>query len=275
MSHSFINAFFSYFVEWLNSLAVGLCETTVEFINKYIIGFFSNSSIELFLSFSTWLNVFLFCVCFLVVAVDLAEEKSSDNPIMWGNVFGNIMKAFLFAMFARWIAVASIELVEKITAAFEFSISSQQTQATIGDILVKMAVPAKIQLIVSSIFYLALLCACIYFFISALKRFGVMFIHIFQSFLYIPDIMRGNTVKMGEWLRQMVSIALTYGFTYILFFLGCYFFNGSDFLISIAMWISMPMVPKVLNHFGWSSGTTGNFGSTALYTGSTLIQAFR
>ena len=122
------------------------------------------------------------------------------------------------------------------------------------------------------IFWLIILIATIYFAVTSLKRFGEMFVHILTSALYIPDILRGDTTKMGDWLRQMLSIVLTYMIIYILFFLGCGFFDSDNVILSLVCWLTMPSVSKILNKFGWSSGTQGNFGAIALQTGAMMIR---
>lgn len=253
----FFEAFFSFFTTWLKDQVVELCTFIIDTINKYIIGFFDNEYILQFLKFSTWLNVFIFVVALFVVLIDIVEEKTSGNPIAITDIFMNVFKAFAFAYFARWLAQGSMELIDKVLKALQFdSIHFDTFDNATKSILASLG-SSKILTVV---FPIILLCACIVFFINSIKRFGTMFVHILTAFLYIPDIMRGNTVKMGEWLRQMLAISLTYAFTYLLFFLGCTFYIQLEYVLAIGMWLAMALVPKALNHFGWSSGSKGSFG---------------
>lgn len=269
----FFDAFFNFFTTWINNQVVGLCTFVIDTLNKYVIGFFDNMYILQFLIFSTWLNVFIFVVALFVVLIDIVEEKTSGNPIAITDVFTNIFKAFAFAYFARWLAQGSMELIDKVLKALQFdSINFGAFDSATKNILASFGAAAQKNLTI--VFVVVLLCACVVFFINSIKRFGTMFVHILTAFLYIPDIMRGNTVKMGEWLRQMLAISLTYAFSYLLFFLGCTFYLQLEYVLAIGMWIAMALVPKTLNQFGWSSASKGSFGGV-VQGAMTAAQSFR
>ena len=265
--------FFIAFLDWLNTQIMGVAVFVINFINKYVLSFFEVKAINQFLNFSTWINVLVFCVTFIVVAVNIAEEKVSGKPVYYSVVFTNIAKAFAFSMLARWVAVWSMEIANKITTYFGLTLDPDGFALSIRNILASI-ISEDIEAadFLNLIFMIIVIIAVLVFCVNSLKRFGEMFIHIFTSVLYIPDIMRGDTTKMGDWLRQMTSIVLTYIFIYIMFFLGCGFFNADNVLMCLACWLTMPAVSKILNKYGWSSGSQGNFGAMAIQTGAMLIR---
>lgn len=267
------SSFFSALLDFLNTQITDFAAFAISFMNKYVLSFFSVNVINQFLDFSTWVNILVFAVSFIVVAVDIAEEKVSGKPVYFAVAFTNIAKAFAFALLARWIAVWSMEIANTITTYFGLTLNPDSFALSVQNILKSMLTPGiEITATLNLLFMLVVIIAILVFCVNSLKRFGEMFIHIFTSVLYIPDIMRGDTTKMGEWLRQMIAIVLTYFFIYIMFFLGCGFFNADNILLCLACWITMPAISKILNKFGWSSGSQGNFGAMALQTGVLLIR---
>lgn len=217
--------------------------------------------------------MFIFGISFLVVLVDIAEEKISGKPVYPAVVFTNTIKALSFAVFARWIAVWGMEISNTITSYFGISLSADSFSLHLTksiDAFLPGGIPDTI--VIHLVIMLLIIIAVVVFLVMALKRFGTMFIHIFTSVLYIPDIMRGDTTKMGEWLRQMTAIVLTYTFIYLMFFLGCGFFNSDNLLMCFACWITMPVISRILNKYGWSSGSQGNFGAMAIQTGVMMIR---
>lgn len=278
----FITQYFLKSLDWINTILVHLAVFVINFLNNYVISFFDIKAVVLFLNFGTWINVLVFAVYLIVVIVDIAEEKMSDKPVNYGVVFTNALKAFSFALLARLIGEWSMELSNTITSIFGLQLQPDTTALSINRIITKIGtyelpIPMPIPDIhiadfFNIIFWLIILIATIYFAVTSLKRFGEMFVHILTSALYIPDILRGDTTKMGDWLRQMLSIVLTYMIIYILFFLGCGFFDSDNVILSLVCWLTMPSVSKILNKFGWSSGTQGNFGAIALQTGAMMIR---
>ncbi len=278
----FMTQYFLKSLDWINTILVHLAVFVINFLNNYVISFFDIKAVVLFLNFGTWINVLVFAVYLIVVIVDIAEEKMSDKPVNYGVVFTNALKAFSFALLARLIGEWSMELSNTITSIFGLQLQPDTTALSINRIITKigtyelpipMPVPdIHIADFFNIIFWLIILIATIYFAVTSLKRFGEMFVHILTSALYIPDILRGDTTKMGDWLRQMLSIVLTYMIIYILFFLGCGFFDSDNVILSLVCWLTMPSVSKILNKFGWSSGTQGNFGAIALQTGAMMIR---
>ena len=278
----FMTQYFLKSLDWINTILVHLAVFVINFLNNYVISFFDIKAVVLFLNFGTWINVLVFAVYLIVVIVDIAEEKMSDKPVNYGVVFTNALKAFSFALLARLIGEWSMELSNTITSIFGLQLQPDTTALSINRIITKIGtyelpIPLPVPDIhiadfFNIIFWLIILIATIYFAVTSLKRFGEMFVHILTSALYIPDILRGDTTKMGDWLRQMLSIVLTYMIIYILFFLGCGFFDSDNVILSLVCWLTMPSVSKILNKFGWSSGTQGNFGAIALQTGAMMIR---
>lgn len=275
MSEFLTYQFFDSFLDWFNTQAIGIAAFIISFVNKYILSFFEISAVNQFMNFSTWINGIVFAVSFIVVAADIAEEKVSDKPIMYSVVFTNVGKALLFSVFARYLGQWSMELANAITSFFGINLQADKMSSSISEIILQIGTGVfEIQSAVpflNLVFLIVLIVALVYFAVTSLRRFGEMFVHILTSALYIPDIMRGDTTKMGDWLRQMISIVLNYVIIYILFFLGCGFFDTDNVLVCLSFWLTMPVVSKLLNKFGWSSGTQGQFGAMAMQTGMLAV----
>ena len=273
MVESIVFQFLSGLLDWLNAKLIGVAAFAINFVNNYVLSFFEVQAIELFMNFSMWINLLVFGVCFIVVAVDIAEEKVSGKPVYYSVAFSNIAKSFVFALCARWIGIWSMELAYRITSYFGISLSADQLNQSAGEIIASIVgSDTNAADLLNLIFVIVILFAVLVFAVSSIKRSGEMFVHIFTSALYVGDIMRGDTSKMGDWLRQMLSITLTYLFIYILFFLGCGFFNADKIIFCLACWLTMPAVSKILNKYGWSSGSQGNFGAMAIQTGAMMIR---
>ena len=273
MVESIVFQFLTGLLDWLNAKLIGVAAFAINFVNNYVLSFFEVKAINLFMNFSSWINLLVFGVCFIVIAVDIAEERVSGKPVYYAVAFSNIAKAFVFALCARWIGIWSMELAYRITSYFGISLSADQLNQSASEIIEEI-IGSNVGAadFLSLIFIIIILFAVLYFAVSAIKRSGEMFVHIFTSVLYIGDIMRGDTTKMGDWIRQMLSITLTYLFIYVLFFLGCGFFNADNIIFCLACWLTMPAVSKILNKYGWSSGSQGNFGAMALQTGALMIR---
>lgn len=275
MSEFLTYQFFDSFLDWFNTQAIGIAAFIISFVNNYILSFFEISAVNQFMNFSTWINGIVFAVSFIVVAADIAEEKVSDKPIMYSVVFTNVGKALLFSVFARYLGQWSMELANAITSFFGINLQADKMSSSISEIILQIGTGVfEIQSAVpflNLVFLIVLIVALVYFAVTSLRRFGEMFVHILTSALYIPDIMRGDTTKMGDWLRQMISIVLNYVIIYILFFLGCVFFDADNVLVCLSFWLTMPVVSKLLNKFGWSSGTQGQFGTMAMQTGMLAV----
>lgn len=273
MVESIVFQFLTSLLDWLNSKIIGLAAFAINFVNTYVLSFFEIKAINLFLNFSMWLNILVFGVCFIVVAVDIAEERVSGKPVYYSVAFSNIAKSFVFALCARWIGVWSMELAYKITTYFGISLSADELSQSASEII-ETIVSDDLEAadMLNLVFMIIILFAVVVFAVNAIKRSGEMFVHILTSVLYVGDIMRGDTTKMGDWIRQMLSITLTYLFVYVLFFLGCGFFNADNVIFCLTCWLTMPAVPKLLNKYGWSSGSQGNFGAMAIQTGALMIR---
>lgn len=91
---------------------------------------------------------------------------------------------------------------------------------------------------------------------------GAMFLQALTVFLYVPDIVRGRTTSMGDWIRQTLSILVTYMFRNVLFFIGFTSAINLDIIAMSCAWITMIGAAKLLQKFGMSSGFGGAVSST-------------
>ena len=121
--------------------------------------------------------------------------------------------------------------------------------------------------------YLICIIASIYFFWQSMKNSGLMFLHMMTCALYVPSIVRGDQTAMGGWIRQAASIMLTYFFQYLMFYCGLYILYQGNLITALIPFITMFGVPRLLDKFGYSSGTggVGNAVTSIIFQGASLI----
>lgn len=254
------NLLFSALIDWINNIMIGIIKVEINIVNSITMDFWDNYYVSLILDFGTWIAWGVFAVSFIVLLCDLAEERSTGQPIDWGMVFSSISKTICFILFARWIAIWSLKFIGVLTdflgAVLDYGrMKSGMSGIYSGVDTLEVYTKSALILVVAIV-----LCACCWIFIyQSFKRFGNMFIHVMQAPLYVPDIIRGDTKKIGEWLRQMIAISVTYGFQYMCFYLGATLLMDGQVLTALPFWIVFTQIPKILQQFGWSTGTTGKF----------------
>ena len=229
------------------------------YLDQITFDFWSNDIIKGFLAFSMWINGVVFVLGFVFSLFDAAEEAGSMKQIDWLAVTINFIKGFLFVDMYSYLAIGIMQIANILTTSLNLRISingGSKFLDTIKDI-------GSTQFF-NGIMPLCVIIAIIFFIVISIKRFGTMLIQIFSSAFYIVDIVRGETIKLGDWLRQTIAIAFTYTFQYILFYIGFILIMGNngivDTLIAFGLWMSMGGVSQVLAKYGYSSGIKG--GST-------------
>ncbi|WRS29022.1 conjugal transfer protein TrbL family protein (plasmid) [Oscillospiraceae bacterium MB08-C2-2] len=239
----------------LQKLVMGYAEFLLGLSLNASTDFWNNPIINLLIEFSGWMNMIVMVVSLLFLLFDIMEE-STGRGVEWGMVFLNLVKAMVFVFTNRWVAVLAMQLGELIASSISFR----------GDVTGITTNLEKLNQLAGSAsnMILMILVVCIVaviFLFVALRRFGAMLLQIFTSSFYITDIIRGDTSKLGEWIRQTLAIACTYVFQYMFFYLGLIFVSNGEPMLGIACWISITQVDKVLQKFGFSTGAQGMLGT--------------
>ena len=246
---------FEMFGDWVSDFYMRLiqdfADSVIDFVLKLVDGFWQNNLLYAFLDFSVAINLIVLVVSILILCYDLAEE---NKPIIWKQILLNLFKGGLFTLFSRHIGILCLTLSNLIVQYLEIDVEPSVLWSVVT------ALPST-SLAMTLIWVLILIVSFVAFGVVCVIRNASMFVLIMSSALYIPDVVRGDTAKMGDWIRQVIAVSLTFVFQYILFCVGiggCIQYNPVTALTGFA---GIFVVPKVLQKFGYSSGVTGIFSS--------------
>ena len=205
----FFQAFFDFTLGFFQQRLLAMTQGIIELVLSVSDQFWGNPIILYLLSFSSWVNGLVLAVSLLFLIFDIVEE-AGGRGVDWSMVFGSLFKALVFVFSNRWLALLTMHLGNIIVENIDLRAGLLELQGDVGQMVGKTASG-----ILSPITFLLLLVTSGIFFVVALRQFGAMLLHIFTSAFYITDIVRGDTTKMGEWLRQMVAISCTFVFQYL------------------------------------------------------------
>ena len=245
------NFMWTFIEDQLKNSILTICTNLLTLISSATASFWTDATIKAFLDFSKWANFLVFGVATLFMLFDVAEEMASGKAIDYSMVFSNTVKAVIFAAFNSQIAIMSMALSDSVTS--NLGLKLPKDAKNIFDLLGTKYQAVEFLILI----LLVVLVAMAIFFVMSVMRYGAMFVHILSSSFYIPDIVRGDTTSIGAWLRQMVAIAATYTIQYITFYLGLYYLTMTNIIMCAICWTGMFSVSKVLQKFGYSTGTRG------------------
>lgn len=266
-----VNNFFEgihvWFVNWLSDML----QSVMIWLNYLNINFWDNTLIVALLKFSAWINGIVFVVAFLLSVFDMAEEAGSFKQINFVVMITNFIKGNIFVLCYTFIAQYIMNIANILNEYLPLNITVNKD--IISD---RIAIIAQTGGVIPDVLaLLGFLVASIGFTVTALKRYGLMFIQILTSAFYIPDIVRGETQKIGDWLRQTIAIAFTYTFQFLLFYLGMMIILTAtvftNILLGVGLWLCIPAVSMLLAKFGISSGSKGMLSSSLMYSGMNLL----
>lgn len=248
------SAIWSFIQTQLENDLLSLCQQILKLIASCTANFWNEPAINVFLDFSKWANTIVFVVSLIFMLFDMGEEMASGKGIDYGMVFSNSVKAIIFVEFNCTLAEMSMQVADVLTTGLHLQITNDTS-------IFNNFMPTSGSVLFMILMLLAILIAMIVFFVMSVMRYGGMFVHILSSSLYITDILRGDTTSMGAWIRQMVAIAGTYIIQYYTFYLGMYYLIQKQIIMCAICWTGMFGVSKILQKFGYSTGTRGVFNS--------------
>lgn len=254
--NSMLNLIWTFFQTQIKNAMLDICQQIITLIGTGTSTFWTQSLVMDFLDFSKWANYVVFGVTLLFMLFDIGEEIASGKDVDLGIVFTNSVKAMVFVNFNSIIAITCMQLGDIITSSLNFKLPTDQN--AMEKALSGIGISSANFIIVVA---LAILIACLVFFVMSVMRYGAMFVQILASSFYIPNILRGETQAMGDWMRQTVAIAGTYTFQYVTFYCGLYYLLQYNVIICAIFWAGMMSAGKVLQKFSYSTGTKGVFSS--------------
>ena len=260
----FFQAFFDFAFGFFQQHLLSLTQEIIQVVLSVSDDFWGNPIILYLLSFSSWINGVVLAVSLLFLIFDIVEE-AGGRGVDWGMVFGNLFKALVFVFCNRWLALLTMYLGNMLVENIDLRAGLLDLQGNLGQMIGK-----TVSGILAPVTLILLLIVSGIFFVVALRRFGAMLLHIFTSAFYSADIVRGDTTKMGEWLRQMVAISCTFVFQYLFYYLGVLFTSNGNYIMGITFWICVPMVSRTLQRYGYSTGTSGTLSAVGRIAGQGL-----
>lgn len=256
MMSSLISQVLSALQDQIKNGLLSICNQIISLIATGTAGFWDQPLIKAFIDFSKWTNMVVFVVAVIFMLFDMAEEFASGKDVDYSVVFMNTVKALIFVQFNALFAQMSMAISDILTTNMSFKLPTDTSTmyVTINSNFAN-------DIVFDVLMLLVVLIGVLVFFVMSVMRYGSMFVLILSSSMYISDILRGDTTSMGSWLRQMVAIAGTYTFQYITFYCGLYFLLDGNIVMCCMLWGGMFSASKILQKFGYSTGTRGVFSS--------------
>ena len=262
--------FGNWLYNWVFDGIANLMDTILEFTNGATNIFWEVDAVSVILDFSAWVNVVVLVISLFFLMMDVVEQSGRVN---WSILFSNLCKGMAFVLFNRYIGQATLQLAIQCADALNIQVDPPAAG------IIKSMLGIERSGIFVILVVLVILVAFIAFFFISLLRNGAMFVQILSSSFYIPSIIRGDTAQLGEWLRQTVTIAATYFLQYLLFYLGLGELDAGIgsvtamskvFVITGTCWLTMFMVPRILERFGYTSGAREVFSAAGSMASSGL-----
>lgn len=240
---------------WTTAIKGWIVNAITEVISIFetsLITFFNEPLIADSITFGRWLAYGIFAASLVVLLCDLAEEAGSLKSeqfkvIEWPTIFTNLIKAILFIEGASRLSIIGIQIGAQLTG--QLNPNGYFNGIAFGSGFWDVLMPPIV------------LIAAVGFCCITMMRIGAIFIQAFTPFLYVSDIVRGQTTAMGDWLRQTISILLTYFLQHVCFVQGLIFFMNKSYISCLIVWVTMFGVSKLLSKYGMSSGITGVLSS--------------
>jgi len=264
----FASAILTAFAGTITTLLIELSNIIMGWISNNTQNYWQHPIIQTIIAFYSGFCMIALVTSVLAMFFDIAEETMASKSVDYGTVFFNFIKAFTFMITAPLICSFSIEIGNIITNAIGFGSGLQFDGNALQDII------QQVNVIMLLLVAVLLVIATIGFLMMSLVRFAHMIIHLLTAIFYIPDIVRGNTASIGDWVKQMIAIAGTFVIQYLLFAIGISVFTNSDILLAMGMWVGMFSVPKILGKYGMSSGIAG-LGNATMNMGNKAMRVFK
>lgn len=247
------------------------CYTEIISYNNAIITdeFWNASVINSFLDFAQFCALILFGVGAAFLIFDVVQEYGQGKSVAWLNVIKGFVVGFLFAKYSQILPVYFCQKVLYILGNFTFS-----AEADISWRELPSSGKMVVGLVIYVIMILVMLIATIVFLCVFLSRQAALLIHIMSAMFYVPEVTKGDTSKLAEWLRQLVALLATTFFQYLFFFGGSAMvltepiLGSAMFFCGLALMFGSFSVPKVLNSFGYSVGNRDVLSTVQGYASS-------
>ena len=261
----------------ISTILEAMAEKTIEFYTSILEyqnsmlteDFWESSIVNAFLDFATFCAFGLFVASIIFLISDIVQETACGKNVSGYNVFKGFIFGFMFASFSQSLPIYFCQKVLYILSTVTFSndidVSWHEMPNTTNN---------AVGIIIYVIMLIVLLIATIVFMGVFLSRQAAMLVHIMSAMFYVPEVTRGDTQKIGEWLRQLVALLATTFFQYLFFFGGSSMVLASPILTSTEFYAGLALifgtfsVPKVLNNFGYSVGNRDVLSTVQGYASS-------
>lgn len=238
-----LDLIYSSFGENIRIGLLNIFSTTMGWINSLSASFFNSPIIAATYNFAHWLSWIVLGSAIIFTLLDIAEdcaEVKQGHSIEWYTILLNLVKAVAFVEIAPILSRES--MVVGLSLVSQFRPDSSLDYAT--------ALPQLLPLL------FAVVCLIAFFGMSVASVGEVALLGI-TVFLYVPDIVRGRTTSLGDWLRQCLAVLVTFLFRTILFYIGLVATLNNDMISMVTAWLTMINTARILQKFGMSTGFAG------------------
>lgn len=237
-----LNFIWVYFLTQCNDLLLDWLTKLVSYCAAWSNTFWDNGFVVTLMNISVGVSMSVFMASFVITLFDVSEAAAEEKPIYVSSLIGDFIKSLVFAGAAPYLGLYAIQLLHNIIAGLNWAGS---IEVIFGNII-------------GNVFFalITAIVALVFLYLS-LKNSGLLFCQLLTCALYVPSICRGDHSSMGAWMRLSVSILLTYFFQYLLFYCGLYLAFNNDYKSACVPWFGMFAVSRVLDKFGFSSGSGG------------------
>ncbi len=257
-----LDAIYASFGERFRLMLLDIIASVMGWLNALGTKFFDSPVVTATYTFTRWLSLFILGAAVIFTLLDVVEDLANvkpGQPIEWFTILLNFVKAMAFVEIAPVLSREAIMI--GVSLIDQFQPDSSIDYAT--------ALPELLPLLFAVISIVA-------FFGMSVASVGEIALLGFTTFLYVPDIVRGRTTSLGDWIRQSLAVLVTFLFRSILFYIGFVGTINGDLITMATAWMTMLGVARILQKFGMSTGFAGvaqstmQIGQSALYTAMSL-----
>lgn len=243
--------------------------------------FFDDQFISTSLDFFTWAGGIILAVSLAFMLFGVAERKAAGEYIDISTCFLNFLKAVVLLFLSRPAIVATfymsrqagLDLVSGVvnqaanitspTGSFNLPAPNLNIFAWFGEL--GQAIAKQIQgSMVQFIVMIIMVGVSISLFFQLLKICGIFYIQIVSAYLYIADVMTGNSDSFLLWIRDVTANCVTFMLEFIFYIGGMADINAHSYsdlakcMPGLACIIAAPFIPMALRQFGFNHGAAGS-----------------
>lgn len=250
-----------FFQTQLANLYNWLASTTLSFSNTifshgFVLSWFSVISLLAKLCFFVGLTLYIANTC-----VKMSHGKKL--------LIANDIKTYVLYLAFGWFGVDGAVLMFQQVNKFFIDNLITQHEKSLESIVMSELMGVGDVVVVEILMFIVIIICFVSFLFNIMKRIGYIFALISVIPIYMLSFSKGYSSGFFSWLRMFASCSITFFLQYVMFYLGVNLLIANAFILAIVLFVSVPVVPRVLAQFG--SGTT-SLGDILSDVGNTAKQ---